>query len=146
LKVVADTGPLVAAANRRDPAHALAAALVAELGRNLVVPEPVLVEVDQLLRARAGVGSARSFLSAVVAGEHDVESLSPGLLRRAVELDGQFASLNLGLTDASVMAVAERYLNSILTFDFTHFRATRPARGFWQLVVDERRYAEATSR
>jgi hypothetical protein len=144
VRVVCDTGPLIAAANRRDRAHALAAALVTELGRDLVVPEPVLVEVDQLLRARVGSRSARLFLAAIVDGEHTFSSLTPGLLRRAVEIDETYAALDLGLADASVMAVAERQRLPILTFDFEHFRATRPGRGFWRLVVDEARYAEAT--
>jgi hypothetical protein len=42
------------------------------------------------------------------------------------------------------MALAERRRLPILTFDFEHFRATRPARGYWRLIVDENRYAEAT--
>ena len=145
MRVVADTGPLVAAANRRDRAHELAAALVTELGRELVVPEPVAVDVDQLLRARVGVETARSFLAALIRGEHTVHFLSPGLLRRAVEIDARFADLDLGLADAAVMAIAERHRLPVLTFDFEHFRATRPARGYWRLVVDEERYEESTA-
>lgn len=104
----------------------------------------MLVEVDQLLRARVGVRSARSFLEALVAGEHKVVFLSAGTLRRAVEIDARFADLDLGVVDGCVMALAERMRAPILTFDFEHFRATRPARGFWRLVVDEARYADAT--
>jgi predicted nucleic acid-binding protein len=144
LRVVADTGPLVAAANRRDQAHSLAAALVTQLGRELLVPDPVLVEVDQLLRTRVGSHAARLFLNAVATGEHTVAFLSSGLLRRAVELDTSFADLDLGLADTAVMACAERHDLPILTFDFAHFRATRPRSGYWRLVVDEARYADGT--
>ena len=143
LKVVADTGPLLAAAYRNDPAHELAKPLVTALGRNLVVLDPVLVEADQLLRRRFGPHAARSLLASVVAGDHSVDFLTPGLLRRAVEIDAQHADLNLGLVDASVMAYAERHELPILTFDFADFRAARPARGHWRLVVDEARYADA---
>jgi predicted nucleic acid-binding protein len=108
LRVVADTGPLVAAANRKDRAHRLADVLVSELGRELIVPLPVAVEVDQLLRARVGTLVARAFLAALARGEHTVAYLSPGLLRRAVEIDSTHADLDLGLADASVMALAER--------------------------------------
>ena len=114
------------------------------LGRDLIVPEPVVVEVDQLLRARVGSSAARAFLGALSAGEHTVAFLSPGLLRRAVEIDARFADLDLGLADASVMAIAERGDLPVLTFDFAHFRATRPEHGYWRLVVDEARYDEAT--
>jgi predicted nucleic acid-binding protein len=132
--------------NRRDDAHALAAELVARIGRNLVVPEPVIVEVDQLARARVGPHAARRFLAALDAGEHEVAYLSPGVLRRAIEFDCRYGDLDLGLADASVMALAERRELPILTFDFAHFRATRPPRGYWRLVVDEARYAESTER
>jgi uncharacterized protein len=118
---------------------------VTELGRELLVPEPVIVEVDQLLRSRVGGHAARLFLAAVAAGEHSVVNLTPALLRRAVELDGSFADLDLGYTDAAVMALAERDGLPVLTFDFEHFRATRPAHGFWRLVVDEHRYRKHTS-
>jgi predicted nucleic acid-binding protein len=137
---------LLAAANRRDEAHGIAAELVTRLGRELVVPVPVIVEADQLLRARVGPHAARLFLAAVAAGEHEVAYLSAGLLRRAVEIDAGFGDLNLGFADAAVMAVAERHDLPILTFDFEHFRATRPRRGFWHLVIDQARYADSVQR
>jgi predicted nucleic acid-binding protein len=100
----------------------------------------VIVEVDQLLRSRVGSRAARLFLQAIAAGEHTAVSLSPRLLRRAVEIDAVFADLQLGYTDGAVMAAAERDGLPVLTFDFEHFRATRPASGFWRLVIDEHRY------
>jgi predicted nucleic acid-binding protein len=87
-------------------AHALAASLVTEVGRGLLVPEPVIVGVDQLLRSRVGSHAARLFLESISAGEHSVVNVSPGLLRRAVELDSAFAELDLGYVDAAVMAIA----------------------------------------
>jgi uncharacterized protein len=137
---------LLAAANRRDQAHLLAAEMVTQLGRDLIVPGAVIVETDQLLRSRVGSRAARLFLSALVAGEHRVAFLSPALLRRASEIDGRFADLDLGLADASVMALAERHGHPILTFDFAHFRAAPPERGYWRLIVDESRYEKAVSR
>ena len=111
-----------------------------ELGRDLLVPEPVIVEVDQLLHSRVGSHAARLFLESIAAGEHSVVNISPALLRRAVQVDAAFADLDLGYVDAAVMAIAERDRLAVLTFDFEHFRATRPAHGFWQLVIDEHRY------
>jgi predicted nucleic acid-binding protein len=134
---------LLAATNRRDQAHRIAAELVTRLGRDLLVPVPVVVETDQLLRGRVGAHAARLFLAALAAGEHEIAYLSTGLLRRAVEIDAGFGGLNLGFADAAVMAVAERHDLPILTFDFEHFRATRPRTGYWRLVVDEARYADS---
>ena len=47
--------------------------------------------------------------------------------------------------DATVMAFSEQHELPILTFDFEHVRATRPARGYWRLVIDETRYREMTA-
>ncbi|MGH2962969.1 MAG: type II toxin-antitoxin system VapC family toxin [Solirubrobacterales bacterium] len=144
MKVVADTGPLFAAAHRSDSAHGLASAIVTALGRDLIVLDSVIVEVDQLLRSRIGAPAGRGFLAALVAGEHTTTFLSPGILGRAAEIDSRFADLGLGLVDGSVMAYAERHELPILTFDFEHFRAATPARGHWRLVVDEARDRDET--
>lgn len=101
------------------------------------------VEVDHIVRDRVRTESARLFLRSLAIGDHAVAFMTPGLLRRAVELDAQYADLDLGLVDASVMAVAERHGMPVLTFDFAHFRATRPASGYWRLVVDEAAYSDA---
>ncbi len=142
MRVVADTGPLVSAVNSRERAHQVAARLVSHFGRELLVPVPVAVEVDHILRSRVGDRAARSFLAALSAGEHQVADLSPGLFRRAVEIDRRYGDLGLGVADASVMALAERHRLPILTFDFTDFRATAPDEGTWRLVLDEERLAE----
>ena len=146
LGAVADSAPLIAAVNRRDRAHPMAALLVGEIGRSLLVPLPVVTEVDYMLRSRAGPHAARSFLEALVDGVHEVVFMSSGLLRRAAELDRRYAAVGLGLVDASVMAVAERYELPILTFDFADFRATAPARGHWRLLPDEARFERAIER
>lgn len=146
MRVIGDTGPLVAAADRRDPAHRLAATLVSELGRDLLIPDPVVVETDYLLRRTYDASAARAFLHAVSLGEHQILFLSPGLLQRAAEIDAAYADLNLGVADATVMACSERHNLPILTFDFRDFRATAPQRGSWELVVDEAQYLEATKR
>jgi predicted nucleic acid-binding protein len=67
------------------------------------------------------------------------------LFRRAAEIDSTFADLDLGYVDAALMAVAEHYDLPVLTFDFGHFRATRPRHGYWRLVVDESRYVAETT-
>jgi len=146
LRVVCDTAPLIAAADRSSRAHRLAAGLVNRLGRKLVVLEVVLAETDYMLRARVGATSARRLLEAVVTGAHSAAFLSPGLLRRATELDAQYADLDLGLVDASIMAYAERHQLPILTFDFRDFRATSSTHGPWRLVLSEDVLAKATTR
>jgi uncharacterized protein len=48
----------------------------------------------------------------------------------ALDLDRQYADLNLGLADLSVVVLANRLgTRRILTFDRRHFRAVRPIQG-----------------
>lgn len=136
--VVADTGPLVSAADNDDRAHDLAASLVLGAGTDLVLPDAVAVEVDWLLRSRLGSGPARAFLAALVSGKPRRATLTAVQFARAVEIDGSYADLGLGLADASVMALAESERAPILTFDFTHFRATTDRDGRpWLFVIEE---------
>ena len=138
MPVVADTGPILAAANRNDEMHDLAAALIGAAGRELLVPEPVVTEVDWLLRERVGPTTARRFLEALVDGAYVRVTLSPSVFAAAVELDRRHADLDIGFVDAAVMAVADSTRSSILTFDFRDFRATKPMRGgAWRFVVAE---------
>lgn len=135
-----DTGPLISALNRKDPAGDLAAAVLGRLRRNAIVPSPVVVEVDHLARKRVGGDAARRFLKTVAGGGHEIAFLTPGLMRRAVELDSKYADLNLGVVDSCVMAIAERHDLPIFTFDFRDFRATESAAGPWRLAIDEHAY------
>jgi hypothetical protein len=76
--------------------------------------------------------AARAFLEAMASGD-------------AVEIDARYADLDLGLVDATVMALSEQQDLPILTFDFEHFRATRAVRGYWRPVVDEAPFREITA-
>jgi hypothetical protein len=138
MKILVDTAPVVAAIHQRDPAHRMARTSMARLRRSAVLPSPVLVEADHLIRTRAGAASARMFLKSIAEGAHEVAYMTAGLMRRARELDDKYADLNLGYVDASVMAIAERHELPIFTFDFTDFRATESSDGPWRLAIDER--------
>ena len=141
MAVVVDSAPLIAAANSGDDFHLLAWTTLAALGREVVVPDPVAVEVDWMLRDRGGPQIARRFLAALESGEYQRMSLTPSLFTAACELDETFGDLALGLVDSSVMAIARATDSAILTFDFTHFRAAAPKRGRpWSLLIDEAEY------
>jgi predicted nucleic acid-binding protein len=140
MKVLVDTAPVVAAIHSGDSAHEMARAAMRKLRRNAVLPSPVLVEADHLIRARSGPTAARLFLRAVARGHHEVAYMTANLLQRATELDDKYADLNLGFVDTSVMAIAERHEMPIFTFDFRGFRATESASGPWRLAVDEHAY------
>jgi predicted nucleic acid-binding protein len=145
-KILVDTGPLVSALDARDSAHGVATALLGKLRRRAMIPTPVLAEVDHFVGKRVGGFAARTFLKQVADGLHSVAYISPGLFRRAVELDDRYADLDLGFADTCLMAIAERHELPILTFDFADFRATESASGPWRLVLDENAYRTATTR
>lgn len=145
MSVVVDTGPLLAAALVRDEAHDFAAKLIEVGGRDLLIPDPVAVECETMLRRRDAHDGARRFLQALVSGVYRRVVLSPLVFADAVAIDAHYRDLGLGIVDASVMAVAASTRSAILTFDFRDFRAAAPLLGgSWDLVVDENGYARAT--
>lgn len=146
MKILVDTGPLVSAIDKKDPAFAMAGTALETLRRNAIVPSPVIVEADHLVRKRVGNHAARRFLKTVAGGGHEVAFLTAGLMRRAAELDRKYADLNLGFVDASVMAIAERHDLPIFTFDFTDFRATESESGAWRLAISEDVYQREIGR
>jgi hypothetical protein len=93
----------------------------------LVVPITVTVEADYLLRNRGGSASARRFLADLESGAFLSEPIDHDVLSRACAIDGRYADADLGLVDASVIAVAEHLgADAILTLDHAHFRLVRP--------------------
>jgi uncharacterized protein len=146
MKILVDTGPLLAAVDRKDPAWDMAATALERLRRSAIVPLPVVVEVDHLARKRVSDDAARRFLKNIAGGSHEVAYVTPGLMRRAAELDRRYADLNLGVVDGCVMAIAERHDLPIFTFDFRDFRATESANGPWRLAIDERIYERELQR
>lgn len=134
--LVCDTGPLVGAAIARDPYHEVCSrALRDHRSDRLLVPVTVAAEVDYLLRSRSGPRPARAFLADVTSGILEGEPVSRAALSRAVAIDDQYADADLGIVDASVVAVAEEVeADAILTLDHADFRLAAP--GFTLLPAE----------
>jgi hypothetical protein len=125
--IVCDTGPLVAALNRKDADHSRCVELLEHHEGPLLVPGPVLAEVCYFLESRVGPEGEVTFLASVADGELQLAELTTDDLRRMVELVRTYADFPLGAVDASVIAVAERYhCTDIATLDRRHFSAVRP--------------------
>ena len=126
--IVVDTGVLYAAADRSDPDHDRSKQLLeAHVADQLVVPAPVVVETSWLLSSRLGVAAEVGFLRAVAAGEVTLIDLTSDDWHRVVELLEQYHDLDLGLVDASIVAVAERLaVTTIATLNDRDFRVVRP--------------------
>ena len=96
----------------------------------LLVPAPVVVELDWMLRRVPGNRLFDAFLASVEAGSVDIADLHPADYERVRDLCQQYEDLALGFVDASVVAVAERLGHrTIATLDRRHFGVVRPAGG-----------------
>ena len=128
--IICDTGPIFAAADRRDADHYACVELFtgARLaGRPLLLPQTVLAEVGYMLEAKLGTVAETAFLEAVASGSFDLIDLTQSDVARVAGLVAEYGDLPLGTTDASVIALAERLgVDEIATLDHRHFRVVRP--------------------
>ena len=124
--MITDTGVVYASMDRSDPSHAACVELLQRIGDPLVIPSPVLIELDWLGDAR-GVPVLDVTLASVENGSIEVIDLSPTDYTRIRELCRQYQDMGLGMVDASVVAVAERLgEETIATLDHRHFSVVRP--------------------
>jgi predicted nucleic acid-binding protein len=129
--IIADAGGIYGLYDRRDSAHARIRAVVERERDHILIPSPILGEIDYLLRARIGVQALSRFLTDIRVGAFEVEAITGGDLERCAVLVAKYSNLDLGLCDASVIAVAERLrVDRILTVDERDFRIVRSSLTF----------------
>jgi predicted nucleic acid-binding protein len=139
LEVVSDAGGIYAIYDVGDEYHA-AVMRVVGAEKRIIVPTPLLGELGYLLGARLGPRALSTFLQDLAEGVFALEPFLPQDVRRCRELVDKYADLELGLTDAAVIATAERLnVDRILTVDERDFRPIRNAHGapFVLLPLDE---------
>lgn len=127
MALVLDTGPVYALLDRRDSAHLACRRLIDAADEALVIPAPVLAEVDYWVSARLHAGIFVALLDDVLAGAYRIEALDGGDIRRVRDLCEQYAEADIGFVDAAVLAIVER-LNEpkLATLDRRHFGVLRP--------------------
>jgi predicted nucleic acid-binding protein len=125
--LVLDTGPLLAALDRRDADHAACRRLIETTTESLVIPSPVLVELDYWIHERMHPGVFVALLDDVAAGAYAVENVLADDYGRIRELCDRYADSDIGFVDAAVLAIVER-LNEpkLATLDHRHFALLRP--------------------
>lgn len=99
----------------------------------------MLAEVDYFLRkVRAAMGA---LVDDLARGAFTFAPPTQAVLSRAMAIDREYADLELGLVDASIVALAEQLgVYRLATRDVRHFSAVRLAGGrFFELVVQPRR-------
>jgi uncharacterized protein len=120
MALILDTGPLYAALDRSDADHAACRRLLESAREPLVVPAPVLVEVEYWTQRRLGPGAFLALLDDIHVGAFTVEDLTPADYRRVRELCDRYA-------DAAVLAVTERLAEpKLATLDRRHFGTICP--------------------
>ena len=127
--IVLDTAVIYALLDAADQRHRQALDWYNKLDDELVTTPLVLAEADHLAATRGGARAARAFRADVAAGAYLVDWW-PAAAREAAAIADQYAALGLGLTDASLVALASRVGTvDIATFDQRHFRAVKPLGG-----------------
>jgi len=125
--LILDTGPLYASLDRRDADHAACRRLIEEADETLVIPAPVLVEVDYWIHIRLHPGVLVALLDDIEAGAYRVEDLQPADYARVRYLCDRYDDADIGFVDAAVLAIVERLGESKLaTLDRRHFGTLRP--------------------
>lgn len=123
MAVILDTGILYASYDRSDAWHERAVELFEIESRALIVPSPVIPEVDHLL-ARIGPAARHAFYRGLAESHYFIAELPRERYGRILEINEQFAGLDLGFVDAAVIAIAESLeLMRIATTDRRDFTA-----------------------
>ncbi len=124
--IILDTSGLLAAIDGSQRQHAEAAAAIRAASGPLLLSPFVLAELDYLLSTKVSQAAAVALLDQVAAGAYRLEPMDAGDIARASEIILRYRDLRLGLADASLVVLAERYDTlDILTLDERHFRAVR---------------------
>lgn len=127
MALILDTGPILAALDADDPDHIRCVALIESIAEDLVIPSCVLVEVDYWVHKRLDGTTWRTLIEDIQAGAYRLAALTIDDLSRASVLQEQYADLDLGLVDASVIALAERTGETkVATLDRRDFAVVRP--------------------
>jgi predicted nucleic acid-binding protein len=127
--IVLDTSVVLAFMDRRDANHALVREWMHMQEQELITTPLVLAELDHLVSRQGGVDAARALYEDLERGAYFVEWWSTAT-HETIAAAECHRSMALGLTDASLLALAARLrTTAIATLDERHFRACKPAGG-----------------
>lgn len=130
MALLVDAGALYAQADADEPGHGAVRAILERERETLVTTELAVAEADYLILDRLGPDVELAFLEDLAEGTYVVECLDQAQLRAARDLVGKYRDLRIGLADASLVVVAERYASRrLLTFDERAFRTVAPLQG-----------------
>lgn len=128
--ILLDTSGLFVALNPDEPAAGQMRAVLEEDRGPYILSPFVLAELDYLVASRARSPQVESALLGEVArGTYDLAPFAADDIALAAAVIDKYRDLRIGLADASLVVLAERYdTNRVLTLDERHFRALRVGR------------------
>jgi predicted nucleic acid-binding protein len=136
MAVICNTGAIYALYDADDAHHAACRALVEREPGPLFLPVVLLSEIDYLLTSRLGTDASLDFLASVESGAFELIDFTADDVSSCREWMAQYRDLPLGLSDAAVVATAERLeVQQLFTVDQRHFRAIRPDRFAYFLIL-----------
>ena len=127
MTLIFDTNVLFAGLDRDDAHHNECRELLDDFSyAPRIVPATVLVELDYFIRERLGPIVHAAFLRDITDGSISIVELRRDDYQRVRELCAKYSDQDIGLVDASIVAIAER-LNEpkIATLDRRHFSLIR---------------------
>ena len=128
--IVLDTGGLYAALDANEALHGRAVAALAGTPPPRLLSPFVLAELDYLIGTRLGQPAQSALIDEVTRGVYRLEPFTTDDLADAGRVLERYADLGIGLADASVVVIANRYRTfDLLCTDQRHFRALRGVGG-----------------
>jgi uncharacterized protein len=128
--IVLDTGGLYAALDANETLHGRAVAALVAAAPPRVLSPFVLAELDYLIAGRVGHQAQIALIDEVTRGVYQLEPFTAEDVGHAKRLMERYADLRIGLSDASVVVLANRHRTlELLCTDERHFRALRGTGG-----------------
>jgi hypothetical protein len=129
MSLVLDTSVLLAAIDREDPQHTRCLPLLGT-DETLVVPVPVLTELDHLLGKRRKHDLWLAFADDVAAAAYTLHPVEPANVAAAAMLQQRYRDLDIGFVDAAVfLTCVELGEDTVATLDHRHFSVLRTEDG-----------------
>ncbi len=128
--ILLDTSGLLAAVDASQSLHRETAEALRQARPPLLLSPFVLAELDYLVGKYVGSEAQNALLREVERGVYQLEPFDPADIAAARRIIERYAGLDIGLADASMVVLAERYqLTDVLTLDERHFRTIVGPRG-----------------
>ena len=128
--IIADTSGLLSSYVESGPQHEAVVEWMEKRDPVLVVSPLVVAEVDYLVATRKGVEAELAVLRELASGAYELATMDADDLAAGARLVERYRDLGIGITDASLVVLAERYrTRTILTLDRRHFGVLRPLSG-----------------